>query len=126
VGVEDVRQVEDVLDGVSFADLLRGEPRIDRSERPLFWHFPNHWGPKGPGIGPSSSIRLGDWKLIHYYEPGRKAELFHLGEDLGERDNRAASHPEVADRLRERLRAHLREVDAQFPRLRETGELLTP
>jgi len=123
-GIEEPRQVGGAIDGRSFTDLLRGEPGPVRGERPLVWHFPNHWGPQGPGIGPSSSIRLGDWKLIHYYEPGRDAELFDLAEDLGERHDLAAERPEVRDRLRARLASRLDRVDAQFPVNRESGERL--
>ena len=113
-GVQSPRQIGGKIDGVSFVSLLRGEVDLARKGRPLFWHFPNHWGPQGPGIGPSSSIRLGDWKFIQYYEDGHE-ELFHLGNDLGEQNNLARERPEVRHRLRERLNRYLKQVDAQFP-----------
>jgi len=62
-----VEQIGGVIDGLSFLTLLRGEQDKSRETRPLVWHFPNNWGPRGPGIGPSSAIRLGDWKLIYYH-----------------------------------------------------------
>ena len=123
-GIDDPRQEGGAIDGWSFTDLLRGDSDPARDDRPLVWHFPNNWGPQGPGIGPSSSIRIGDWKLIHYYEEGRETELFHLAGDLGERHDLASERPEVRDRLRSRLAAWLDEVDAQFPTDRETGERL--
>src|SRR5690606_14415989 len=50
------------IDGLSFKDVLAGKNRADR-KMPLVWHFPNNWGPTGPGIGATSTIREGDWKL---------------------------------------------------------------
>jgi len=118
------RQPGGPVDGRSITGLLRGAEDPARDGRPLVWHFPNHWGPAGPGIGPSSAIRLGDWKLIHYYEPGRPAELFHLGDDLGETHNLAEERPEIRDRLRTALARFLAEAEAQFPVHRESGEVL--
>ena len=113
-GVKNPEQIGGVIDGQSFASLLHGERDAAREQRPLFWHFPNNWGPRGPGIGASSSIRLGDWKLIRYYEDDRM-ELFNLVDDLGEQHNRSVSHSEIRDRLAGRLSAYLSSVDAQFP-----------
>src|SRR3546814_6806382 len=59
----------DHADGKSLLPLLRGETL---PERPLIWHYP-HYGNQGGE--PSSIIRLGDWKLIHYYEDDRE-ELY--------------------------------------------------
>lgn len=108
------------VDGRSFVPLLRA-PAAPVPERPLFWHFPNHWGPTGPGIGPSSSVRIGDWKLI-YYHADRSMELFNLREDLGETRNLAGSRPEERARLAAALREHLVRAGAQMPTDRKTGE----
>ncbi len=113
-GVADVAQVGGVVDGVSFTNLLRGEQDETRSQRPLFWHFPNNWGPRGPGIGPSSAIRLGNWKLIYYYET-KTYELFDLANDLGEQQNLANERTEMRDMLANRLTDYLQSVDAQLP-----------
>ena len=115
--------LEDVatIDGRSFVPLLRGGADPERSARPLVWHLPNNWGPTGPGLGPSSSIRLGDWKLV-YYHTDRSYELFNLVEDLGEQRNLADAEPETRDRLAARLSERLAEVEAQMPIVRATGE----
>lgn len=113
------------IDGRSFTRLLRGDSDPGWSERPLVWHFPNNWGPRGPGIGPSSAIRMGDWKLIHYYDPGRPTELFDLGEDIGETRNLAEEKPEIRARLLGSLAHYLAEAGAQFPIDRESGEVLS-
>ena len=67
---------ENHMDGVSLLPLLKGETI---QERPLIWHYP-HYGNQGGE--PSSIIREGEWKLIHYYEDGRE-ELYNLSNDPG-------------------------------------------
>lgn len=108
-------------DGVSFVNLLKNPDSRPSDARPLYWHFPNHWGPQGPGIGPSSAIRLGDWKLI-YYHTTQTCELFNLAEDLGETENQVENHPEIRERLASMLRDYLISVEAQMPKLKATGE----
>jgi arylsulfatase A-like enzyme len=122
-GVRGVRQVGGVVDGRSFVPLLHGNHDKTREDRSLIWHFPNNWGPRGPGIGPSSAIRQGDWKLI-YYHADRSFELFNVSSDLGEQNNLAAKLPEVRQRLARTLGAYLARVDAQMPTDRNTGELV--
>jgi len=119
-GVSDVERLTPKIDGVSFTDLLR-QPRRPRADRALYWHFPNHWEPKGPGIGPHSAIRQGDWKLI-YYHADRRCELFNLADDLGETCNLARERPEIVRRLAGRLRDYLVEVKAQMPVEKRTGK----
>ena len=123
-GVEPAKQVGGVIDGQSFVRLLRNETDPARDDRPLYWHFPNHWGPQGPGIGPSSSVRQGDWKLIYYHQ-SRQFELFNLASDLSEQTNLADSQPEVRQRLAKQLNDYLRSVNAQFPTDKRSGKVLT-
>lgn len=122
-GVPDFSQIGGSLDGRSFLPLLRGERDAFRANRPLFWHFPNNWGPKGPGIGASSSIRRGDWKLIFYYEH-RSFELFNLANDFGEQNNLAEKRPDIRDSLARELRTYLQKVNAQFPTDKQSGKLI--
>ena len=119
--ISDFEQIGGVIDGQSFVPLLRGESDERRDDRTLVWHFPNNWGPQGPGIGPSSSIRHGDWKLIYYYVDQRY-ELFNIAEDLGEQANQADSRPELRNRLAGELRVFLERVAAQAPTDKETGQ----
>jgi len=120
-GVDDAQQIGGIIDGQSFVPLLRGEPDKSRDDRPLFWHFPNNWGPTGPGIGPSSCIRRGDWKLVYYYE-SQQFELFNIANDIGEQNNLADKHPDIRNHLTEELYAYLQEVHAQFPINKKTGQ----
>lgn len=116
-GAENVKQVGGVIDGLDFSNVLLGVEDQKRSRRPLVWHFPNHWGPRGPGIGPSSAIRIQNWKYIKYYD-GRPDELFDLARDLGETHNRCQEERQVADRLARELERFLKSANAQFPRLK--------
>ncbi len=120
-GVEGFRQLGGEIDGRSFTGLLRGEHDAARDERPLFWHYPNHWGGTGPGIAPSSTIRHGDWKLIYYHADGHY-ELFNLVDDLGEYHDLAGKRPKVRDRLAQELGEYLRRIDAQMPVDKRTGK----
>jgi arylsulfatase A-like enzyme len=111
----DITEYETVqhIDGVSFLPLLMQES--NRSiPRALYWHYPNNWGPTGPGIGASSTIRLGDWKLI-YYHMDESFELFNLAEDIGESNNLAAANKEKLSELARNLSDYLKSVDAQMP-----------
>jgi arylsulfatase A-like enzyme len=102
---------EQVVDGLTMCRLLRGEEDDAISERDLFWHYP-HYGNQGGE--PSSIIKRGPWKLIHYHEDGRD-ELYNLDEDEGEQDDVAVGNAEKAAELRKRLDSWLKEVDAKFP-----------
>ncbi len=101
------------VDGQSFAPLLKGEP-TEAEERALFWHFPNNWGPTGPGIGASSTIRRGKWKLIYYHE-NQRFELFDLEADIGEQRDLAAREPGRVNDLAKELSDYLIAVNAQMP-----------
>jgi arylsulfatase A-like enzyme len=95
-------------DGISLLPLLKGDTLADR---PLIWHYP-HYGNQGGD--PSSVIRKGDWKLIHYYEDGHE-ELYNLKTDLSETTDVAAQHPEQAEQLSQELFAYLNKVGARLP-----------
>ncbi|MCE5345872.1 MAG: sulfatase [Bacteroidales bacterium] len=110
------------VDGRSFVPMLL-QNGTTAYNRDLFWHFPNNWGPTGPGIGTTSTIRSGDWKLIYYYED-RHFELFNISEDIGELHDLAGQQPGKVKELAGKLGKYLRSVDAQRPALKGTGELV--
>ncbi|WP_430931164.1 sulfatase [Saccharicrinis sp. 156] len=99
---------EEHTDGVSLVPLLKGE---SIEERPLIWHYP-HYGNQGGE--PSSVIREGDWKLIHYYEDGHE-ELYHLKDDLGETNDLASENSERVKQMSTKLFEMLNEMGARFP-----------
>jgi arylsulfatase A-like enzyme len=104
---------EQIIDGKSILPLLRGEDSRELTERDLFWHYP-HYGNQGGD--PSSIIRNGDWKLIHYYEDDRD-ELYNLVSDPGEQNDVFATNTARATELRQRLDRWLVEIEAKLPTL---------
>ena len=110
-----------IQNGISFVPLLKGTG--DPSEgRCLYWNFPNIWeGEQGPGIAATCTIRQGDWKLIYFYADRHK-ELYNLKEDISEKHNLAAEHPDLVRHLSKELGEFLRSVDAQRPSFKATGE----
>lgn len=118
--IDSVETVQKV-DGQSFMSVLKGE--LKNVDRPLFWHYPNEWGPSGPGIGASSAVRKGALKLI-YYHVDSSMELFDLNEDIGETNNLVEEQPEKAKELAKILSDYLRSVEAQMPSKKDTGEVV--
>lgn len=98
------------LDGASFVSLLRGRHRPVHRE--LYWHYPHYWN--GGVVSPYSVARVGDWKLIRFYESG-KEELYNLREDLSEQQDLAAAQPRRRQELAHKLDAWLVNVGAQMP-----------
>jgi arylsulfatase A-like enzyme len=99
---------EQHVDGVSLVPLLGEEKQPDRDA--IYWHYP-HYGNQGGA--PGGVIRVGDWKLVAWYEDG-SLELFNLKDDVGEKQNVAAEYPAKVEELHERLKAWLAETDANM------------
>lgn len=115
------------IDGLDLSPLCFESETPISFDRPLIWHFPNFWGGlehpgprEGPGLGPSSTIRHGDWKLI-YYHSDRRFELFDLTHDLGETTNLADNEPKRLRDLADELTAILQQHDAPMPIDKATG-----
>lgn len=107
------------LDGTSYLACLTsgGKARLPREA--IFWHFPGYLG-AGKGTWrttPVGVIRMGDWKLMEFFEDGH-LELYNLREDLSERNNLAAKMPEKAKDLHARLVAWRQKIGAPMPRPR--------
>ena len=115
------------VDGISVKALLEGND-AEAADRILVWHFPNFWGPlnieapvEGPGMGPSSTIIHGDWKLI-YYHSDLSFELFNLKNDLEEMHNLAGEYPQKVKELANELSVYLKSRNAPMPKSKVTGE----
>jgi arylsulfatase A-like enzyme len=96
-------------DGVSLATLLRGG-RLERDA--LYWHYPHY---SNQSAKPGCAVRAGDYKLIEFFEAGRR-ELFDVRGDPGETKNLVQEKPDVAKELAARLDAWRRAVNAQAMR----------
>jgi len=94
-------------DGISLAPLFGGASLPD--DRPIFWHYP-HYGNQGGK--PGAAVRLGDYKLIEFFDPGL-VELYKLDEDMGESNNLADSMPEKTEELLELLHSWQKEIGAK-------------
>jgi hypothetical protein len=73
-------------------------------------------------MGPSSTLRKGDWKLIYYYSD-KRFELFNLAQDLGEHSNLAGEEVNILRSLSLELSEYLRDARAPMPVVTSTGQL---
>ncbi len=91
-----------VLDGVTLLPVLTGDGALP--ERPLFWHFPAYLEADRSVAGPwrttpAGAVRLGDYKLIEFFEDGT-TELYDLRSDIGESNDLAEEMPEKVAELK--------------------------
>ena len=114
------------VDGRSFTRVLQGKAALQN--RAIFWHYPLYLSGAGynkvlPVYGtdqmtwravPSSVIRKGDYKLIHYYEYDN-FKLFNLRDDLSEKNDLAQKMPEQARQLHAELMAWVKDTNAPVP-----------
>jgi len=107
-------QPDQVFDGISTVPALLGK-RLDREA--VYGHFPH--ATLAVPCRQASWVRMGDWKLIRFYErdelfPNR-LELYNLKEDIGELRNLAEEEPKRARTLEQMLDRHLAETGALVP-----------
>jgi len=97
-------------DGVSLRPLLTGAAkRLDREA--VYWHYPHH---SNQGDKPAGAIRKGRYKLIEFFETGRR-ELYDLKTDVGESVDLAASRPDVTRELAAELKRWRQRTGARLP-----------
>jgi hypothetical protein len=115
------------VDGVSLRPVFDGG---SLPGRPLFFDFPSRFGIL---CAPSSTVRLGNEKLLRFFwagdEPGtHHYELYDLAADPGEAVNLAAYRPERVRALDALIENHLRESAALIPLRNEnfTGSPRSP
>ena len=103
---------EQHVDGKSFVNALKGKTH-DRGA--IYWHFPhysNH-GYQSPG----GAIRLGNYKLLEYYENGT-VQLFDLHNDPGEQNDLSKSKSEISKKLLSMLHDWRKNVGAKMPQVK--------
>ncbi|MFY7910931.1 MAG: sulfatase [Emticicia sp.] len=97
------------LDGKSLKPVILTNKKY---ERPLFWHYPHYH----EGDAPYSAVRLGDWKLIEFFE-NNSLELYNLKDDISESNNLALINPQKAKELKKLLDKWRKANNAQMPAL---------
>ena len=102
------------VDGISMVPALKGDVSGTEKlkQKPLFWHFP-HYSNHG-AQSPGGAVRLGDYKLIEYYE-NNTVQLFNLKNDPSEQNDLSKTEPETVKKLRGLLQAWRKNVGAQMP-----------
>ena len=100
------------VDGASIVPSLKGQ-KFERG-KPVFWHSPAS-RPYSTGDTDSSAVRMGDYKLLEWYNANH-VELYDLLKDIGEQMNLADKMPEkkaemlkVLHEWRKKINAHTRE-----------------
>ncbi len=112
-----------LLDGVSLVPLCQETTR-SLGERALYWHFPAYLQANARDgresrdplfrTRPCSVIRMGDWKLHHYFEDNG-LELYNLRDDIGETNDLSAQMPAKTQELLTRLDSWREKVAAPIP-----------
>ncbi|MEM7697787.1 MAG: sulfatase-like hydrolase/transferase [Verrucomicrobiota bacterium] len=85
------------LDGVNLIPVLQNPDKAPSPHETLFWRWIDQ-----------AAIRQGDWKLIQAQE---REYLFHLADDIAEKDNLLTTEAEIAARLRARLHSWTETLD---------------
>lgn len=109
-----------VLDGSSLVPIIFNGEKPDRS---LYWHFPiylegGNEETQDPKFRtrPGSAIRVGEWKLIQYFE-NNDIEVYNLQKDPGEKHNLINTYPEKAEQLLKELNDWRERIGAPVPHI---------
>lgn len=97
-------------DGENLLPYLQN-PNLTVGRKALYWHYP-HYHPGG--ATPYSAVRMGDYKLIEFFEDGH-TELYNLANDIGEEDDLSSRQQAKTAELHALLKTWRRQVDAQLP-----------
>ena len=107
------------LDGTSMLPLL-SDAGASLFRPAIYWHFPaylqGYTKRHGPfRTTPAGAIRMGDWKLIEYFEDG-VLELYNLSDDIGEEQNLAKREARRTARMHSMMKAWRRATNAPVPK----------
>ena len=110
---------DQIIDGKSIVKLLLAKEGFERDA--IFWHFPAYLQGNEKGsrdkyfrTRPGSVVRIGEWKLIQYFEDS-ELELYNLRKDIGETKNLAKDRPEKTIQLKKILEEWRESVNAPIP-----------
>jgi hypothetical protein len=103
------------FDGISIAPALKGGS-LEREA--IFTYFP-HAPPVPDHLSPAVTVTAGDWKLIRLFHQGENGAhsylLYNLKEDIGEKNDLAASQPERVKSLDALITQYLTDSKALVP-----------
>jgi len=88
------------IDGISFAPALLGKPQ--KKHEYLYWEF--HEGSS------KQAVRMGDLKAVRR-APSRPIELYDLKSDIGEENDIAYKHPDIAAKANEIMKKSRTDAD---------------
>ena len=80
-------EADEALEGVNLLPYLEGA-KEGMPHESLFWRYGQQW-----------AVRRGDWKLVASRPDKFEARLFNLADDIGEKNDLAAKHPEKVKEL---------------------------
>ena len=108
-------------DGVDISSIFSNQTKLINRDV-LFWHYPHYHN--GSGMKPASAIRWKNYKLIEWHEAtllnkDNQIELYDLTVDPGESNNLSSKIPDIAIKMRNKLRNWANEVDAKMPQVNE-------
>jgi len=114
-------------DGISFAPTLLG--RADSQKKPdyLYWEYEQvNWGELATGRTTISAtreqaVRMGNWKGYRK-NPASQIELYDLAADIGEKNNLAAQHPDIVQKIADTMRDGRVEMRPQPEPVRPAGK----
>lgn len=99
------------VDAKSLYGLIENNEDLDREY--LFFHYPHY---HSSGWKPGSAIRIGDWKLIHFYEDDA-VELYNLKDDIGEQNDLSVVYPERVADMMLKLQEAIKHTNSSVPKV---------
>lgn len=102
------------LDGLSLMPVLIQESeKLDREA--LYWHYPHY---HHLGYKPGGAIRMGDFKLIEWYEETlwgqpEQINLYNVRDDISESEDLKEEYPEKTVKMRRMLHEWKLDIDAK-------------
>ena len=106
VGISVPKQLK--IDGISVKYALLGKTQ---SREAIYWHYPHY---PNQGGRPGGAVRLGDYKLIEFYDTG-EVELYNLKNDIGESTNLVNVEKKAAKTLLKKLHNWRISINAKMP-----------
>ncbi len=87
-------------DGLSIVPTLTGKDQKQKKHEFLYWEWHRYnWGKRrNIAGGLMQAVRMGDWKAVRH-SSDVPFELYNLKDDIGEKNNVAADHPDIIAKI---------------------------